>query len=69
MGFQQGNPQSRPHGIVVSPYSEKGNVEMIFTQKDYRKSVGITQPEINRVVRSLHAVPPHEATVQATVER
>ena len=69
MGFQQGNPQSRTHGIVVSLYSEKASVEMIFSQKDYRKSLGITQPEINRVVRSLHVVPQHEATIQASMER
>jgi hypothetical protein len=69
VGFQQGDPLARPHGIVVSLYSEKANLEMIFTQKDYRKSIEITQPEINRVVRSLRAVPPHEATIQASVER
>ena len=69
MGFQQGNPQSRPHGIVVSLYSEKASVEMIFSQKDYRKSVGITQPEINRVVRSIHAVPQPVATIQAGMDR
>jgi hypothetical protein len=66
VGFQQGDPQSRTRGIVVSLYSEKASVEMIFSQKDYRKYLGITQPEINRVVRSLHVVPQHEATIQAS---
>jgi hypothetical protein len=69
VGFQQGNPQPLTHGIVVSLYSEKASVEMIFSQKDYRKSLGITQPEINRVVHSLHVVPQHEATIQASMER
>ena len=68
-GFQQGNPQSQTHGVIVSLYSEKANVEMIFSQKDYRKSLGITQPEINRIIRSLHVVQQHEATIQASTER
>ena len=45
-GFQQGNPQSQTHGVIVSLYSEKANVEMIFSQKDYRKSLGITSQRL-----------------------
>jgi len=69
MGFQQGNPQAQPHGIIVSLYSDHGAVEMIFTQKDYRKSVGITQPEINRVIHSLRDVPTQNPQVQARLEQ
>lgn len=65
VGFQQGNPQAQPHAIVVSLYSDDGEVEMIFTQKDYRKSVGITQPEINRVIHSLRELPTQKPQIQA----
>ena len=41
-GFQQGNPQVRQDGIIVSLYSDDGSVEMIFLQKDYKNSAGVT---------------------------
>jgi hypothetical protein len=53
-GFQQGNPQVRQDEIVVDLYSDEGSVEIIFLQKDWRNSPGVTQPEINRIVQSLH---------------
>jgi hypothetical protein len=56
-GFQIGNPQVRHDGVVVHLFSDEGSVEMIFSQKDYRGASAITQPEINRVVQSLHRVP------------
>jgi hypothetical protein len=52
-GFQQGNPAKIPRGIVVSLYSEQGGIEFIFSGHDYRHPVGLTQPEINRVIQSL----------------
>jgi hypothetical protein len=52
-GFQQGNPQVREDRIIVDLYSGEGGVEMIFMQKDYRNTAGVTQPEINRIVQSL----------------
>jgi hypothetical protein len=56
-GFQQGNPQVRQDGIVVDLYSDEGTVEMIFLQKNYKSSTGVTQPEINRIVQSLRKTP------------
>jgi hypothetical protein len=53
-GFQLGNPQVRQDGIIVHMFSDEGSVEMIFSQKHYRSPAGVTQPEINRIVWSLH---------------
>ena len=53
-GFQLGNPRVRPDRILVDLYSDENAAEMIFLQKDYRNAIGVTQPEINRIVRSLH---------------
>jgi hypothetical protein len=53
-GFQQGDPESRPNGIVVDLYGDNGGVEFIFNQEAYQNSKGISQPEINRVIQSLH---------------
>jgi hypothetical protein len=53
-GFQEGNPRVRQDEIVVDLYSGDGSVEMIFFQADYRNYKGVTQPEINRIVQSLH---------------
>jgi hypothetical protein len=55
-GFQQGNPGARPAGMIVDLYADNGGVEFIFNQQRYRKPTGISQPEINRVIQSLHKV-------------
>jgi hypothetical protein len=52
-GFQEGNPQVRQDGIALQLFSDEGSIEFIFLQRDYQNSVGVTQPEINRIVRSL----------------
>jgi hypothetical protein len=33
---------------------------MLFLQKDYHNAAGVTQPEINTVVQSLHRAVPSE---------
>ncbi len=52
-GFQQGNPQTQHDRLAVNLYSDEGSVELIFDEKNYKSSAGVTQPEINRVVQSL----------------
>lgn len=53
-GFQQGNPKIRQDSLLVHLYSDDGSVEIVFLQKDYNNAAGVTQPEINRIVQSLH---------------
>jgi len=53
-GFQDGNPQVRQDEIIVHLFSDDGSVEMIFLQKNYQNPNGVSQPEINRIVQSLH---------------
>ncbi len=60
-GFQQGNPQVRHDGIAVHLFSDEGSVEFIFSQKNYQNPAGVTQPEINRIVQSLHRAPQGES--------
>ena len=55
-GFQQGNPQVRPDEIVLELCSDEGSIEIIFLQKGWRNSPGVRQPEINRIVQSLHKI-------------
>ncbi|MGA8540448.1 MAG: hypothetical protein WB566_13170 [Terriglobales bacterium] len=68
-GFQQGNPQVRPYGIVLHLYSDEGSVEMILSQKDYKHSAGVTQPEINRIVRSLRKVTQNESATPRIAQK
>ena len=68
-GFQQGNPQTRSGGILVHLYSDDGSVEMIFSQKDYKNSTGITQPEINRIVQSMRKAPQNESTAPRIAQK
>jgi hypothetical protein len=53
-GFQQGKAQARENGIVVNLYTDDGSVELIFTNKNNLASAEVTQPEINRIIQSLH---------------
>jgi hypothetical protein len=65
-GFQEGNPLVRQEGIAIHLFSDEGSMEMIFFQKDYKSFTGVTQPEINRIVQSLHksspSIPPTATT-------
>lgn len=58
-GFQQGDPQTRPDRIALDLFSDDGGVEMIFFQKEYRNSAGVTQPEISQIVQSLRKLGPN----------
>ncbi len=60
-GFQEGNPLIRQDAIEVRLFSDEDGVEMLFFQKDYKNSAGVTQPEINRIIRSLCKGPQAEA--------
>jgi len=53
-GFQQGNAESPENGVVIDHYSDDGSVELIFSEKNYKIPAGVTQPEINRIIQSLH---------------
>jgi len=57
-GFQQGNPQIRQDDLLLTLYSDDEGVEFVFQQKDYHSATGVTQPEINRIVQSLHRSSP-----------
>jgi hypothetical protein len=60
-GFQQGSPTARTDQLLVTLYSDDGNVEFTLWQKGYKNTVGVTQPEINRIVQSVQRVRPPEA--------
>lgn len=55
-GFQFENPQNRPPRIVDDLYSNDGGVELMFMLKPGGNGTGISQAEINRVIRSIHKV-------------
>jgi hypothetical protein len=53
-GFQQGIAEARENGVIVDLYSDEGGLELIFSEKNYNVSAGVTQPEINRIIQSVH---------------
>jgi hypothetical protein len=59
-GFQQGNPEIRQDTLLLNLYSTNGGFEVLFVQKNYRNSQGVTQPEINRIVQSMRRAAPTE---------
>jgi hypothetical protein len=68
-GFQSGNPQVRQDGIILHLFSDEGSVEMIFLQKDYQNPAGVSQPEINRIVQSMHKATPVVAAASQMEKR
>jgi hypothetical protein len=54
---------------VLDLYSDEGRVEMIFFQADYRNYKGVTQPEINRIVQSLHKAPQNQSTAPRIAQK
>jgi hypothetical protein len=68
-GFQEGNPRVRQDEIVVDLFSGDGSVRMIFFQGDYRNYTGVTQPDINRIVQSLHKSNEEESRIQSVARR
>ena len=59
-GYQQGNPNSpsaKEDGIVLTLYSPTETFELVVAQG--KSAHLITQPEINRIVQSLHKVEPN----------
>ncbi|HWW14911.1 MAG TPA: hypothetical protein VN310_09655 [Candidatus Dormibacteraeota bacterium] len=67
-GFQQGDPRVSRDGVVINLYSDEGDFEMIFLEKDYTHSAAVTQPEINRIVQSLRKAAPGEVASSAGTE-
>ena len=68
-GFQQGNPndpQTSKDGLFLSLYSSDGGIEMMIAEKDYKAPSGVTQPEINRIVQSLHRTEPRAIASSTT---
>ncbi|MGA2233664.1 MAG: hypothetical protein ABSH22_22380 [Tepidisphaeraceae bacterium] len=59
-GFQQGDPEVRQDTLLLDLYSANGGFEILFAQRNYKNSRGVTQPEINRIVQSLRTATPTE---------
>ncbi|MFZ0299698.1 MAG: hypothetical protein WAM13_15210 [Candidatus Sulfotelmatobacter sp.] len=57
-GFQYGDPRIRPDVLELRIYSNDDRVEIKLLQSGYDEPTGITQPEINRIVQSLHKTAP-----------
>jgi hypothetical protein len=56
-GFQFGDPKSRPQRICDELYSQDGGIDLIFFQKSDGSAPSVSQPEINRILQSIHNVP------------
>jgi len=63
-GFQFENPQALPSRITVELFSNDGGVDIIFMQK--AGAPEISQPEINRVVQSIHRTPLPSTSIAAS---
>ncbi|MFZ0816340.1 MAG: hypothetical protein WAM78_12525, partial [Candidatus Sulfotelmatobacter sp.] len=56
-GFQEGDPRARPSMVNVELFANNGGIGIFFALDKYRNSAGLSQAEINRIVKSLRKVP------------
>lgn len=56
-GFQFEGPRTRPFTVVDDLYAPDGMLELRFFQRGPGLAPVLTQPEINRVLQSIHKVP------------
>jgi hypothetical protein len=66
-GFQQGDPTVRKDNLVLDLYADDNHFEIIFLQKDFPNLAGVTQPEINRIIQSVHRTAPELAASRNNV--
>jgi len=64
-GFQQGDPRIKQDSLQLDLYSGEGGFEITFFQKDHSSYRGVTQPEINRIIQSLHKAAPTALTASS----
>ncbi len=65
VGYQQGDPSSasaKDDGIILSLYSQTDTFELIVAEG--KSTHLVSQPEINRIVQSLHKVEPNSPVAQ-----
>lgn len=59
-GFQYGRPQNPPKRLRTELFGNDRSLKILFGQKP-NGSVMISQPDINRIVQSIHKVPTEQA--------
>jgi hypothetical protein len=62
-GFQQGDPRMRPPMLDVELFAKDSGIGIFFALDKYRNPAGLSQPEINRIVQSLHRIPVAELAI------
>ena len=61
-GFQQGNLDIDRSGAIVTLYASDGGIEFVFAAGHYKNPGGLSQPEINRIIQTLHKTPAGESS-------
>jgi hypothetical protein len=53
-GFQLGDPEHRPAKMAIELYDDDGEIEFIFGQRPDGPTPGISQADLNCVIKSVH---------------
>ncbi len=67
-GFQYGRPQNPPKRLRTELFGNDRSLKILFGQKS-NGSVMISQPDINRIVQSIHKLPTEQAGVRPGSEQ
>jgi len=65
-GFPYGDPQKWQPILELKLYSDDNTVKIDILQKDYNDPMGVTQPEINRILQSLNKTAPADSSKPLT---
>jgi hypothetical protein len=57
LGFQQGNLDADHKGALISLFSKDDGVEILFALNESNAPDLLTQPDVNRVIQTLHRTP------------
>jgi hypothetical protein len=57
-GFQYGDTRVRPDQIQLNLFVDDANAKIRILQAAYDEPAGVTQPELNRIIQSLHKATP-----------
>lgn len=66
-GFQYQDPHARPKSILMDLFAEDRGLEFIFLSSNKDALPSISQPDINRIVRTIHKVGPYPSVKQVSI--
>lgn len=66
-GFQYQDPQARPDWVLMDLFAADRGLEFQFFLKYHGASPRVSQPDLNRIIRTVHKISPYSRVKQASL--